>query len=108
MAGQGYVWGFSFILTFLVSVLHLIFTALMYGIWWTDARQVRSGKKKQNLFSHATFMVISAQRQYGEEISECSPEWLEQEIVKGEKGLSLHEGVSFSVYRRHTDAHVRS
>lgn len=82
MAGKGYVWGFSFILTFLVSVLHLVFTALMYGIWLMNTRTVRSGKK-QGLFSHATFLVTSVQRQYGGEISDWTPERLEQEIVKG-------------------------
>lgn len=104
MSGQNYAWGFSFVLTFIVSILHLVFTLLMYAIWYSVRSQ--PGEKPEqphSAFYDAIFMVTNARAQHGDQISDWSARTLERDILRGKKGLSL-QGMSIVRKRRsHTD-----
>jgi len=104
MAGSNYVWGFSFLFSLIVCVLHLAFTLLMYGIW-ASIRSHSRGKREpaHSLFRDATFMITSAQTQYGGQIREWSAQTLERDIVNGKKGLSLQETSYVRKRRSHKD-----
>jgi len=104
MSGQNYLWGFSFMLTFVVSVLHLVFTLLMYAIWFNvRAHTLGTPKESHSLFFDATLMVTSAQAQYGDQLCEWSAKTLERDIVKGKKGLTLQKTSHLRKRRSHYD-----
>ena len=92
-AGQTYVWGFSFVLTFAVCCLHLTFTILMYMVWHgARARPGQTAITPGGLFKDAALMVSKAQAQYGDDIGSWSAKNLEKEVVHGKKGMSFNEG----------------
>lgn len=111
-SGSGYVWGFSFLLTLVASVLHLIFVLVLYALWMDVGRHWRARKgqrgKLENIgqFKDAVQMVVSAQRHYGTGIAEWDAASLEKEIMKGKLGMGHEVGSGHGVVRR--DASRRS
>lgn len=87
-AGNGYAWGFSFLLTFLTSVLTLVFVLLMYALW-LGVRQYDISSSETGEFKDAVTMVTLAQKQYGGKIGEWSSSTLQKEIVDGKLGISF-------------------
>jgi len=84
-AGARYAWGFSFLLTFLVSVLSFAFALIMY-VLWLGVREF-AGNEYGN-FKDAVTMVTQAQGQYGEKVGEWSASTLQKEVVKGKQGMT--------------------
>jgi uncharacterized membrane protein len=94
-AGTGYTWGFSFLLTFIVAIMNLVFVLLMYALWLDVLRHHVShdgDKHKAGYLKDALTMVTTAQQQYGMEIGTWSTRSLSKDIMKGWRGL----GHSFS------------
>ena len=87
-AGNGYAWGFSFLLTFLTSILNLAFVLLMYALW-LGVRRHDISSSETGEFKDAVMMVTLAQRQYGGKIGEWSSSTLQKEIVEGKAGMSF-------------------
>jgi hypothetical protein len=87
-AGNGYAWGFSFLLTFLTSILNLSFVLLMYALW-LGVRRHDISPSDTGEFKDAVMMVTLAQKQYGGKIGDWSSSTLQKEIVKGQAGMSL-------------------
>ena len=90
-AGSGYAWGFSFLLTFVTSVLTLVFTLIMYGLWF-EIRRHDNSSQEVGEFMDAVTMVSLAQRQYGPKIGEWSSYTLQREVVAGKAGMSFADG----------------
>lgn len=80
-----YAWGFSFLLTFLVSVLTFVFALIVYALW-SGVR--RHGGHDHGSFKDAIVMVTQAQAIYGAQIGECSASSLQREITKGKQGMT--------------------
>ena len=93
LAGTGYVWGFSFLMTFLVAILNLIFVLLIYGLWYFVCRPA-SPINTTSQFSDAVTLVTKAQQQYGDDVREWEPKKLEKEILKGRHGIKISDAVS--------------
>ena len=89
-AGSGYSWGFSFLLTFVTSVLNLVFVILMYLIA-TEARRHGEWTKDVGEFKDAVTMVTLAQQQYGDKIGDWSSSTLQKEIVGGQVGMTFSD-----------------
>lgn len=87
-AGSNYAWGFSFLLTFVTSVLTLIFTLIMYWLWYEIRRHGKSGLQV-GAFKDAVTMVTLAQQQYGSKVGEWSSDTLQREVVAGKVGMSF-------------------
>ena len=87
-AGNGYAWGFSFLLTFLTSVLNLGFVLLMYALWF-GVRRHGGPWSETGAFKDAVMMVTLAQKQYGGKIGEWSSRTLQKEVVEGRVGMSF-------------------
>ncbi|KAK5163944.1 uncharacterized protein LTR77_010340 [Saxophila tyrrhenica] len=94
-ATTGYVWGFSFLLTFLTAILNLVIVLVMYALWFDVCRHRRAkegrGTKSyvSGQFKDAVQMVMSAQQQYGSGIAEWDARSLEKEVVKGNVGMGI-------------------
>jgi hypothetical protein len=98
-AGSNYAWGFSFLLTFVTSVLTLVFTLMMYGLWYYVHRQKESSVDVGEL-KDAVTMVTLAQQQYGSKIGEWSSDTLQREVFAGRTGMSYTEKVSMRRKRK--------
>lgn len=105
-AAKGYIWGFSFLLTFVVSILHLVCVLLMYALWMDVCRhrRARAGRRRKfennGQFKDAVQMVMSAQRHYGAGIAEWDATSLDMEILKGKIGMGHGGGNEPGVVRR--------
>lgn len=80
-----YAWGFSFLLTFLVSVLTFVFALIIYALW-SEVR--RHGGDDHGSFKDAILMLTQAQATYGAQIGEWSASSLQREITKGKQGMT--------------------
>ena len=88
-AGSGYQWGFSFLLTFVVCILNLIFTLIMYALWWDVHRHGNASETKPGVFKDAVTMVTMAQSQYGAKVGEWSSATLQRVVVNGRNGMTF-------------------
>ena len=87
MAGSGYAWGFSFLLTLIVCLCNLVFVLLMY-VLWIDARRHDGAGTEVGELKGAVTMVTLAQKQYGEKVGEWSSSTLQKE---GSERESWHD-----------------
>lgn len=94
-AGSKYVWGFSFLLTFVVSILTFVFAVMMYALW-LDTRGAGLARD-HSAFKDAVEMVTQAQTQYGEQIDEWTAGDLQKKVMRGSSGMTAD-----SVKRRRT------
>ena len=100
-AGNGYAWGFSFLLTFVVCVLNFFFVLLMYGLWFGGRRHRAKQDGGSDGFKDAVTMVAAAQAQYGVDINHWNMASLNKGIVKGYWGMGkVEDGGSEKVKRR--------
>lgn len=89
---NGYAWGFSFLLTFVVALLNLVFVLIMYGLWLDTHRQRKQMEHPIGLggeFKDAVTMVSAAQRQYGADLDSWGTRALQKKVVKGWVGLGI-------------------
>lgn len=86
-AGSGYVWGFSFLMTFLVAVLNLVFVLVMYALW-IDVQRHHVLSKDVGEFKAAVTMVTNAQSQYGAKVGDWSARTLQKKVMKGRRGVT--------------------
>ncbi|KAK5124885.1 hypothetical protein LTR85_001075 [Meristemomyces frigidus] len=101
-AGAGYVWGFSFLLTLVVSILTMVFAMIMFGLWLHV--RPRGGSDTGHAADHGVFkdavtMVTQAQSQYGGKVGEWSARTLQKEVVKGKQGMSFASGATTAAQR---------
>ena len=75
-------------MTFVVCVLNLIFVLIMYALWF-DVYRHDAANKEVGEFKDAVTMVTSAQKQYGEKLSEWNSEMLQRLVVKGKVGITF-------------------
>jgi hypothetical protein len=93
-AGKRYAWGFSFLFAFLIAVLHLVFTVLMYVLWLIGRKHGNESGTAvaSGVFPDAVTMVAQAQRQYGAKLDRWSARELNRNIVRGKIGMSYSSG----------------
>ena len=92
-AGRQYVWGFSFLFSLLVAILHLVFTALMYALWLASRGQRGSNSHPAapGFFADAVNMVTQAQKRYGMRLDEWTATGLKREVLNGKFGMTYLE-----------------
>ena len=87
-AGNRYVWGFSFLLTFAVCIIQLLFVLVMYGLWFYACYHSGQHEESSQL-KDAVMMVTQAQQQHEEDIAGWSAQKLKKRITKGQRGVTL-------------------
>ena len=87
-AGIGYAWGFSFLMTFLVCILNVVFVAMMYGIWFGVCGWKGRGWVSDE-FKDAVMLVTQAEREYGPEIAGWNADELQEHILRGGRSLGM-------------------
>ena len=106
LAGAYYQWGFSFLLTFIVSILNLLCVSMLYGLW-IDARRDGDIKRVKEAvpserepscastyrsvnspghLRNALIIAHQAERQYGADVHEWQS-WRLRRIWNGEGEL---------------------
>ncbi|KAK3691325.1 hypothetical protein LTR37_018686 [Vermiconidia calcicola] len=86
-AGTGFVWGFSFLLTFMVCSMNLIFVLIMYALWVETLRHPVPSAAVSH-FKDAAIMISSAQKEYGVDCTEWDAKDLKR-IVPNPKFMNL-------------------
>jgi hypothetical protein len=89
-ATSGYTWGFSFLLTLIISALNLVYVLLMYALWLDVLRHGGmndDGKHKSSYLKDALTIATTAQQQYGTGINTWSTGTLRKTITRGSKGI---------------------
>lgn len=105
-AGADYQWGFSFLLTFIVSILNFLFVVTMYALWMDATRNMaavtmqtavrdaygQATASKVNadfpsILGNATNMVRQAEEVYGEDVKKWSARKLEETVWRGKAGM---------------------
>lgn len=90
-ADKTYAWGFSFLFSFLVVVLHLLFVVVMYVLWLLSRPGGKTSLRSAapGIFPDAVTMVTQAQKQYGSRLDEWTAAGLNKEILHGQTGMSF-------------------
>lgn len=90
-SGTKYAWGFSFLFTLCVAILHLAFTLEMYALELSAIRTAppldRQGAKGE--FKDAVTLVTQAQGQFGDQVAGWSAEGLRKRLYGGREGMSF-------------------
>ena len=87
-AGTKYLWGFSFLLTFVVLVIQLIVALIMYGLWVCFCREAGS-RAEVSEFKDAAMMITQAQQQHGDGIASWDVPTLKRRVLKGKHGVTV-------------------
>lgn len=90
-ADTSYAWGFSFLFSLLMAILHLLFTLLMYALWFANRRGWKASNRSvaPGTFPDAVMMVTQAQKHYDVYLDEWTATGLKKEIEQGKLGMSL-------------------
>ena len=99
-ADETYAWGFSFLLTFMVAALHLLFVLMMYTLWLVNRKTWNASDRAPapGIFPDAVTMVTQAQKQSSVNLDEWTPAKLRKDIFYGKTSMSFK--VDKSVRRR--------
>ncbi|KAK3703693.1 hypothetical protein LTR37_014271 [Vermiconidia calcicola] len=89
-AGTGFVWGFSFLLSFMVCSMNLIFVLIMYALWVGTLRHPVPSAAVSH-FKDAAIMISSAQKEYGVDCAEWDAKDLKRIVVRGNVGMRSAE-----------------
>ena len=96
--GDGYQWGFSFLLLFFTCLLQFLWGAIMYGLWLQARRGAGAERsqaaenmaEKPSVLASAVAMVSQAEQQYGEDIKGWTSKELEKVVWKGPDTSTSH------------------